>query len=233
MKFNPFGKDKKSKIEQKLEDACAADKERIEASITKAGAETDPASKVLKLRRVQTDIDDFLRQSEQAIADQAKRAGTKAGALGGSSVFAGGIALMLAPHLFIAGLAVCLFAPEAAGSLFKHKGAEKTQEKLEKIAAGHFKYLRDRKDDLTDQIEQVMTEHVPEITKSALNARIMQDYGLSEIFAHASAKHQAAEEAAAEKAEADAAKKVKKDNYGKLIGIMEPKKKSDPKPPTK
>ncbi len=231
MKFNPFGKSKKSKIEQRLEEACAADKERIETSIAKAEAETDPASKVLKLRRVQGDINDFLQKSENAIADRAKREGIRAGALGGSSAFVGGIALMLAPHLFIAGLAVCLFAPEAVSGLLKHKGTERTREQLEKLANDHFKYLRDRKDGLSDQIERVMTGHVPEIMKSALNARIMQDYDLAEIFAHASAKHQAAEEAAAEKAEAEAAKKVTKENYGKLIGIMEPKKKGAPKPP--
>ncbi len=228
MNFNPFKKGNEAK-EQKRAADWIAQKEKVETLMSAADAIKDPAEKVVALRRISVILGMMLADEKTGIARETVKKGLNATMATELPLAGGGLAaaLLLTGPLGWAGVGA-VWGGIIAAPIVKLQREKYVRRKLESAAAGHLEYLSGKKTEIEAGTEQLVAEHVSEISKSPLHGEIMQDAGLAKVFADAAAKHVVAQEQevaalkeAQKKAKEEAAPHFKKD-YKKLADVMKP-----------
>ncbi len=213
------------------ETACAEERVRIEAAIVKAEALDDPAEKILRLGRIESDICGVIYNRQENIERRAGRKGENADlAVSLSSDVGGLIALSVATHgLFLAALPIVLTGNYLGGVVSRKRSAG-VRKMLSAHAADHLQYLAAQKQNLALRKEEIVRACVDEISRSPLFDEAIGRQGLAAVFADAAARQRALKEeeiaalkdAQARQEQKAEAQKNRAAGYERLIGVFDP-----------
>jgi len=192
----PFKKRKEAKQARidEIRESRATVEKNFGTAIEATGQMTDPAEKILELRKVELQIASQIGNEYRAIYKSASGQEKKTLLASFGSVAAGttAIALFAGPAAIVA-LPVA-YAGVLGSIIVSNKRGNSARKKSIEAAQAHIDNLDGLTDLISTMTDVVVENHVKDISKSPLYGKVRDLPGLPERFADAAAKHFAVDE---------------------------------------
>jgi len=188
----PFKKRKeaKEKTVQEFNDRHLELEKKFADMLEKAGTITDPAEKVLVIRKVEKAISAQITAENNVIDHKAANTddkifftgtGTSLAAGAAVAVFGGPIGWVLALPVWVGG--------SLAGAAVASKRAKATEKKLKEASGSHLERLQELDKRAYAMADAVVEKNVETISQSPLYGKVLALPGISQKFSDAAAKH--------------------------------------------